>query len=238
MLTSHDKIRFVLLPGFHGTGGLFEPFLKECPAEFDPLVVSFPGDRWLSYDDLERLTLTRLRANTSKLLFLGESYSGPLALRLALHFPDHVVGVILIASFVLPPAARWYRFLPWESYFVFSKPIYAIRALMARSKEKALIIKQISGELARATPSVLAWRVKEALRCDATGALLACHAPVLYLHGTKDTVVSRKSLDTILGIRRNVFCRRIDAPHFLLQSAPKEAWSAITDFLGKTRAPA
>ncbi len=233
----NEKIRLVLLPGLHGTGGLLQQFLKECPPNFDPLVITYPGDRRLSYDDLEKLILARVKESPSKLIILGESYSGALALRLASRYQERVLGVILVATFVTSPAPAWFRFLPWESIFLFSIPLYAMRALLSRSKEKSLMIKQISSELKRSTPTVLAWRVNEALRCDARDALRACPAPILYLYGKDDKIISRKCLDTIGRIRRTVVCRHISAPHFLLLAAPTDAWIAITEFVDRFCTP-
>ena len=165
------------------------------------------------------------------MIFLGESYSGPLALRLASHYGERVLGVILVASFVTSPAPRWFRFLPWESIFILSTPLNAIRALFSRSKEISRMMKQISVELKRSTPTVLAWRVNEVLRCDERETLRNCPAPILYLCGTNDTIIPQKCLDTIGRIRRDVVARRISGPHFLLLASAKEAWSAITEFI-------
>src|SRR5216683_2588026 len=101
-MASDDKIRLLLLPGLHGTGGLFQPFLKLSPSNFDPYVLTYPVDRRLSYDELETVIVARLRETSSRIILLAESYSGPLALRLASDYRDQVIGVILVASFVTP----------------------------------------------------------------------------------------------------------------------------------------
>jgi pimeloyl-ACP methyl ester carboxylesterase len=72
----------VLLPGLDGTGKLFAEFLKVIESRIDTLVVAYPSDTPMSYDELERLVLASLPADRPFVL-LGESFSGPLAIRIA-----------------------------------------------------------------------------------------------------------------------------------------------------------
>src|SRR5438105_3977438 len=122
-----EKIRVALLPGLHGTAQLFEDFIAKCPPNFEAIPISYPVDRVLGYDALVAELgeqITNIRPN----IILGESFAGPLALRIAAVQPNGVIAVVLVASFVLAPAPRWIRYLPWKTMFRLRTPLYVIRA--------------------------------------------------------------------------------------------------------------
>ncbi|MFA5191371.1 MAG: alpha/beta hydrolase [Verrucomicrobiia bacterium] len=229
MIRNH-KTRVVLLPGLHGTHDLFEPLLQHCPPEFDPLVISHPRDRELSYEELAGEVRTQI-TGYSPMILLGESYSGPLALRLASERPEGLVAVVLVGTFVLPPGPRWARFLPWELIFRMRTPIYVLRALVGGSPEDVAMVVKTAAILKNVSASVLATRLRSTLTVDARPWLAACPVPILYLAGAKDLVVRRHCLKSILRHRPDVVSRTLPTSHFILQLAPADAWKAITEFL-------
>jgi pimeloyl-ACP methyl ester carboxylesterase len=234
--------RLVLLPGLDGTGALFRAFLDVCPASFEATAVSFPGDRELSYGDLEQLVWKRLvdLSSTSNdasrpLVLLGESFSGPLALRIASRQPERLAAVILAASFVLSPAPTWIRYLPWRA--IFRLPLSALRRWLAvRGKQRQLAV-EMQRALRQVDPGVLAGRMREIFAVDAREDLRRCPVPVLYIYGTRDRLVRRGSRRRIAALRPDAIFRPVPASHFVLQLAPRESWGIITEFMARV-APA
>jgi pimeloyl-ACP methyl ester carboxylesterase len=224
------NIRLLLLPGLHGTEELFRPFLDSAPPEFDLRVMSFPTDQILSYEALADRVQEHLKDTTPTVL-LGESFSGPLALMAAERQPNGVVGVILVASFVLPPAPSWLRFLPWRLIFKISAPLYVLRALLANSKDAGVILRRTSGVMKNISPAVLAARIHSVLTVNATAALRSCGVPILYLIGSHDKIVRPWNLKKIRALRPDVVVGGIEAPHFILQYAPLQAWQSISKFI-------
>ncbi len=45
-------MNLVLLPGLDGTGELFRPFIEILPKDINALVISYPGNIKLSYEEL------------------------------------------------------------------------------------------------------------------------------------------------------------------------------------------
>lgn len=84
-------IRALVLPGMDGTGDLLSDFVAALAPEIDANAVSYPADRALGYDALSRITNDALPAR-GKCLLLAESFSGPVALRLAQAHPDRLLG--------------------------------------------------------------------------------------------------------------------------------------------------
>ena len=90
---------------------MYEPLL-EALGDREAQTVHYPPDRCLGYDALEPWLRDRLPAEP--FVLLAESFSGPLALRLAADPPVGLQGVILVASFARAPV----RFPAWLAKLV------------------------------------------------------------------------------------------------------------------------
>ena len=101
----------VLLPGMDGSDKLFGPLRAAAPSGVDTIAVGYPPGPDNDYADL--LPAVRAQLPTDRPFFLlGWSFSGPLALELAVREPQKVHGVVLAATFVRAPLRRlgWLRF--------------------------------------------------------------------------------------------------------------------------------
>ena len=74
-------MHLVLLPGLDGTGALFRRFARALPEGLTSQAVHYPAHDPADYDDL--LPRVRLQLPQAPFVLLGESFSGPLAIRLA-----------------------------------------------------------------------------------------------------------------------------------------------------------
>lgn len=72
----------VLLPGLDGTGKLFAEFVRALNPTVECVVVAYPKDQPMGYEELEGLVVSALPKDRAFVL-LGESFSGPLAIRIA-----------------------------------------------------------------------------------------------------------------------------------------------------------
>lgn len=226
MTSTTSRRPIILLPGLHGTDGLFHPFIQACPGNYSPHVLAYPTDEILCYQKLEDYIADDLPDDEPYLL-LGESFSGPVALRIAQRRPDGLRGVILVCSFIVPPAPPILRFLPWTLIFQLSSPLYLLRKMLARLPQNADTLEHIRQEIMKVNPAVLASRMRTVLTVDAIDALKACPVPILYIAGDHDPMVREGSVRHIKTIRPDVAVTRVDAPHWVLQVAPASAWRAI-----------
>ena len=80
----------VLLPGLDGTGDLFSNFVEALSPSLEAKIVRYPADRPLSYVDLFPIALNSIP--TKPFVLLGESFSTPLAVRLAATNPSSLKG--------------------------------------------------------------------------------------------------------------------------------------------------
>ncbi|WP_437964607.1 alpha/beta fold hydrolase [Sorangium sp. So ce260] len=234
-------LRLLLLPGLDGTGALFAPFLEALSAESTgvaPEVVSYPADRALDYGALEDLVAARLPAGGPYAL-LGESFSGPLALRLACRRPGGLVGVILVATFVtnpvwLVPSLARHLVGPW--LFRRRAPELVSRRYLVGAGASAEWLERVAANVETVDPAVMAARVREVLSVDARGLLQRCAAPLLYLGAAGDALVPPRVVRELRRLRPDLECVTVDAPHLVLQLAPEASARAIEGFLRRAAA--
>lgn len=222
----------ILLPGLDGTGVMFRPFLPFLTEDVRTVVVSYPRDQPLGYEELLPIVAEALPTE-GPFVLLGESFSGPLALKVASAHPEGLQALILCASFIGNPV-RWFPaqlaplVRPWM--FRLFPALKAARAILGGYSSpalRALTVEALSG----LRPEVLAHRVKAVLRVDVARELTACPVPILYLAGSRDRVVRKHNLESITTLGRSVEVVEIPAPHLVLQDQPEAAAAAIGDFL-------
>lgn len=221
-------MKLVLLPGMDGTGILFEPLIKALPENLHPIVQSYPRDEPLSYEEL----LPRIQAQLptgEPFIVLGESFSGPLALRIAAARPSGLRAVILCASFVRNPIRlfpSWCR--PLIRPFLFSRNFLPVRALIGGYHGPDLLPLVKRAKVV--SDAVRAARARAIVGVNAEDALAACCVPILYIAGSQDRVVPKHNLARVKAINPAVKVVVLPAPHLVLQAAPKAAAQAIAEF--------
>jgi pimeloyl-ACP methyl ester carboxylesterase len=225
------SISLVLLPGLDGTGLLFKPLIAALPPTITPIIVPYPGDRHLTYQQLLPLALKAL-PQSNPFILLGESFSGPLAAMIAAGHPKNLAGLILSASFVTPP----WRFVGPAIPIFARGPIFNLympyKRIRARlggysTPQRRALIEQMHKLV---PPHVFASRVRMVFRVDARDALRSCNVPMLYLKAAHDMVVPGRNLRVIQQIKPSVQVVTIGSSHMLLQRHPIESAQAISTF--------
>ena len=227
-------ISLVLLPGLDGTGLLFRPFVQCLPQEIEPLVISYPNDVRLGYEELLPIVLGQL--SSKPFVLLGESFSGPLAVMIAAEKPAELRGLVLCASFVRSPVA----FLPgWCSHLVrpFQFRLYPaiahLRLLLGRFSDPT--VRSLTAQaVAMVQPDVIAHRIRAVHRVNVADQLGKCPVPALYLRGAKDRLVPQSAMRACLRANPAMQCVTLAAPHMVLQTQPEAAARAIQTFIEST----
>ena len=225
-------VTLVLLPGMDGTGGLFAPLLAELDAAITPVVVRYPCNEPLDYTALTSLARAAL-PREGRYVILGESFSGPIAVRLAAEAPKGLIGLILCASFVANPTPRLRRLralVPIAPVALLARAV-GPRRLMGRFQTAAL--RQLLRDALRSVPDrVLKARILATLDVDVSAELASVRVPTRYLRATEDAVIGSAPAEGYLRAAREGKVVDVVGPHCLLQCVPHAASSAIRDFLG------
>jgi pimeloyl-ACP methyl ester carboxylesterase len=220
-------MHLLLLPGLDGTGALFAPFLSALDRAFEARVVSYPTTNVMPPE----IELPR-----QPFAIVAESFSGPIALRIAARKPANLFAIVLVATFIDSPM-RW---MPaWLVRPQLLAPLARSRLLIRHQLLDASasdeLVDLVRAAIMRVRPEVLAGRVRSILTLDAADALQACALPMLYLQATRDRVVPSRAVRVMARYRPDLRVERIEGPHLLLQCNPAGAARVIEQFLVETR---
>lgn len=225
-------MKWIFLPGLDGSGAFFEPFLRVLPEDVEAVPIGFPaGEKW-GYEELFDWLLGRLPAD-EPFLVVAESFSGPLAVRLAAAEPKGMIGAVVCASFVRHPLPRWLRLLPVDAVFRLRLSRPPARFILADADASPELMDLFDEVIAYSPPEVVAHRARAALTVDATDALRTCRLPLLFLQATTDRLIRPRSAELVRRVRPDLRVVPIASPHFLLQMRQQECLRAIQDFLAQ-----
>ncbi len=206
----------VLLPGMDGTGVLFGR-LSEALGEIDTLILELPQEGSQDYERLE--SYVRSRLPEKEFVLLAESFSGGIAARLSQRPPENMRGVIFAASFLSAPK-RWLvriagllplRFLAGLPFADFGFR----RFLIGRDADDVLaatfkkVIRSVPQDVLKARLRVIA---------DARYDGFVVGMPAFYIAATGDVLVGKDKCDEVLTAYPRSDVKKVDGPHFILQS--------------------
>jgi pimeloyl-[acyl-carrier protein] methyl ester esterase len=221
----------VLLPGLDGTGKLFSEFVKSLGSSVDSRIVAYPKDRALGYDELEALVLAALPRDR-RFILLGESFSGPIAIRIAARPPAGLVALILCGTFAKNPFPwlGWAR--PLAAYLPLkSLPRWVRAPLMWGSALPQSAPARTERAMADVSPDVIRRRIGALLAVNETAALTRIHLPILVLRARHDHVISPAATRWILRAQPGAQLSEVDGPHLLLQTRPTECAAVVLHFI-------
>lgn len=223
-------IEVVILPGLDGTAKLLDGFCSRLARRgIRARALAYPPNRPIGYAGLEPLVRVQLPAHAPFVL-LGESFSGPLAIRIAATPPANLVGLVLSTTFArapvpaLTPLAGLVRFAPGRP------PMRLLSWWLLGDRADPALLSTLRTALHAVAPATLRARAAAALRVDVVAQLGQIGVPALNLVGSRDRLLAR-SAGKLLA-ERLPDCRTlaIDGPHLLLQAATAPCAQAVADF--------
>ncbi len=229
-----SRTLLILLPGLDGTGKRLTAFTQCLAPGVETQTLAYPVDRCLGYSELEVLVRAALPTSTRYVL-MAESFSGPLAIRIAAQPPPGLVGLILCTSFAKNP----YPHLAWAHPLARRLPVKSLprwlRAPLLWGSPSARVAPS-RGERASAgvDEAVLGHRLAAVLRVDETAALRRIELPVGIMQADRDRLLPKSATLHLLQHLPGARHWRFDAPHVLLQTRPQECAAAVKDFLART----
>lgn len=224
---------WLLLPGMDGSGELYAPLVRRISSDPEHQLDSIAVVRYsprvpMNYVELTQFAAAQMPAG--KMTLIAESFSGPIAIRLAAQFPDRIERVILSCTFVtnpwpwlapVAPMLSWMPILPapFSSFFG--------AEMLFNEYNSATNRTELQRALAQLSPAVLRARMQAVLECDVRDTLKRCPQAILYLQARQDRVIPHAAAKTILAARSDLRLVQLDGPHCLLQTQADQAWAAI-----------
>lgn len=220
----------ILLPGFDGTGELFDPLVAALSPPHRTTVIRYRDERTLDdYVDTVSAALPEQGAT-----LIAESFSGPIALALMARHPAKIQRAVLCATFVESPfqvLTKLARYVPTAMFGLRLGQRAMLRQFCLDDTcdpslmDQALnVVKSMPGAAVAARLNVLA-ELQVRTLCQ------NIHTPILILRATGDRLVSSSRYRQLIEALPGAVVRDIDGPHLLLQSRPRECAQAIDEFV-------
>lgn len=214
-----------------GTGELFHPLIEALGSELKVQVVRYPEAQCLGYEELLGY-VTGLLPAEEPFVLLGESFSGPLAIKLATSPLRGLCGLILCCTFASKPrpGLAWMRsllrFVPFRRL-----PSNLLSWAILGSDATPGLRRQLKEAVRRVHPSVMRARAAEVLAVDVTDSLATLTLPCLYLQASADRLVPASAARRIANLVPAIQVQILDGPHGLLQAAPYRCAEAVLAFV-------
>lgn len=229
-----------LLPGMDGTGLLLGDF---CAAilnhddaddpQFDATILSLPTNIPNSYECLaEHFSNKLFRPFASeKYVLIAESFSGPLAVKLAATHPDRVAALVLVATLLRCPVPSLVRIAPWSLLFRFPLPAFVVSRLMAGPNASPTIAQAVRQSVAQVPRATMGQRVRTVITADVRAEFSQLVVPTLFIEAANDRVVPWNARKQVTNANVSSQLATINGHHLVLQTQPDQAWCMIRDFL-------
>lgn len=219
----------VLLPGLHGTADLFRPLMAAFSKDIAVSVAEFPVDA-VDYAHVD----STVSLPDGRVALLAESFSGPLAVRLALRLKaeGRLSALIFVVTFVRSPM-RWF---PWWLVPTWAPvpPLSVVTRVLLGADADPVCVSELAAVLKRIPPATALGRLRAVARCDERAHVAQLvGVPTLYLQACDDLVVGPRSLADFAPLRPQVVV--LPAPHLVLQTHPAACAHAISQFLNAHR---
>jgi pimeloyl-ACP methyl ester carboxylesterase len=163
-------------------------------------------------------------------LVVGESFGGPLALRMASRDPELVVRVVFVASFVTPPRPML-RVVAALARRAPVPPAIALRAAMLGADADASLVGDVRAAIAATPRETIAARLASLAALDARSEALALPRPLTAVVATRDRLVveARAAEPGRLAPRGEVV--PIDGPHLLAQARARQLAALVAQYM-------
>lgn len=219
------KSDVVLLPGLHGSRTLFSSFVALAPAWASCRPLALPTVGGQTFDEIADALLPELRPLEGFVL-LGESFSGPIAARLAARLGQKVALLVLCNPVVEMSVRVPEGFL---ASIVSSAWMPAWCASMVLSGGDVSVARAALAEVRALPKGILAQRLSAVF--STTEEALASHLspPLLTILGTNDHVVSLSRSRAFFSRIPQGTVAEIEGPHLIVQTRPVEVWAAISE---------
>lgn len=223
-----DRPTVVLLPGLDGTGTLFDPIERALSPHADVVRVAYPLDPSLALDALRAIATDRLPTDRPYLL-VAESFSGPIAIRLAATRPRGLSGLVLVATFATPPLhPALLRLGAGLSCPLGALPVpaWAIRAAMLGRDAPPDVVAATRTVVDALPAPVLAARLTALSRLTVEDTV-PIDVPVTLLEARYDRLVSVGAQRRLRKAFPDAQVEVVDGPHLLLQACPEACARAV-----------
>jgi pimeloyl-ACP methyl ester carboxylesterase len=222
-------VAVVVLPGLDGTTALLQEFCESLAAvTVVARAVAYPPDQAFGYEQLE--PLVRAQLPSEPFVLVGESFSGPLAIRIAADPPPNLLGLVLSTTFARAPLPGLSAFAPLARFAPARPPMLLLSWLLLGPWATPRLHSQLSSALGAVRSSVLRARAVATLRVDVSKLLPSVRLPVLQLIASSDRLLAGDAASVLASGLTHCRTVTVPGPHLLLQTATRECAREVAEF--------
>ena len=217
-----------LLPGLHGNKTLFPPLLEEL-GDVLTECVEYPTTISQSYESLEKWLSEQIDWQIPRVI-IAESFSGPLALRLAKRFPDSVLSLVLAASFCASSTSPNLALFPLRPLLMLSPQRRTLKLFLIGDEASEQQFTELKKIVSKIPSKVLSQRIRAILSLQPSDSPCLKNLSKLILQAADDNMVPWETQNQLRMRYDHANTHWLDGPHLILQSASDECTSLIKEF--------
>lgn len=230
--------KLIFLPGLHGTAELFDDLTEQLTllgVSFQPTLISYPLDFEQSYENILQWLCSHLeldkKSSDSKAIIIAESFSTPLALRLADVFPQQISAVVIGGGFCASPANPGLALLPLRPLLMITPPRSAVRHYLVGAESTSELVDQVRSVIKKVSSNILTQRISSTLTLEEEQTPTIADTPVLLLQAQHDALIPWEIQNQLEQHLPHAQTHWLDSPHLIFQTHPDICASYIVEFL-------
>lgn len=220
----------ILLPGLHGSDKLYSELITQLGIKDSAQSICYPEDIAQSYSSLYQWLTIHVDFTSPKII-IAESFSTPLALRLAANFPDTVRAVICAGGFCSSPISTAFALLPLRPLFMLKPPLMAIQHFLLGEEASEDSVKALQAILHGVPSHIISQRIRSVLALNAADTANIGNTPALLLQAQDDNIIPWETQNQLENHLPSAEVHWLDSPHLLFQTHPKKSAKIIQTFL-------
>ncbi len=230
----------MFLPGLHGTDELYDGLIDQLnllEVSFHPTLISYPADLKQSYKKLFKWLCSHLALDQKNVgyqtVIIAESFSTPLALKLADKFTPQVKAVIIGGGFCASPTNPGFALLPLRPLFMIAPPRSAVRHFLTGAESSPELVDKVRSAVKKVSSKTLTQRISSILTLEEEQTPTIPKIPVLLLQAEHDAIIPWEIQNQLEQHLPHAVSHWLDSPHLIFQAQPETCASHIITFLGK-----
>jgi len=236
------ETHLIFLPGLHGTDQLFEDLIEQLnllEGSLQTTLINYPPDLKQSYKNLFDWLYTHLAldqknvTDEANIVIIAESFSTPLALKLADKFPQQVKAVIIGGGFCASPANSSFALLPLRPLFMIAPPRSAVRHFLTGPESSPELVGKVRSAVKVISSRNLSQRIRSILTLEEEQTPTIPKTPALLLQAEHDAIIPWEAQNQLENHLSHAECHWLESPHLIFQAQPETCASRIVEFLGK-----
>lgn len=224
-----EPIIWTFLPGLHGTEELYGPLRDQLPASTRSEFINLPTSGKQDYQSLCEWLDDKLPKGGRRMI-IAESFSGPLAIRLANIRPNEVAGLVLAASFCDAPLNPGLALLPLRPLFMVKPPLTALRHFLIGDDASEAKVAELSKVVQSIPSATLSKRVRTILELMEQDNPQLPELPMLILQASNDNLINWETQSKLETCYPHASTHWIESPHLIFQSCPDACMARLLEF--------